>query len=96
VLEAPDGAAATKVAGRHPGPIDLLLTDVVMPGMDGMELYSRLVVTRGDTKVLYMSGYAERMIDRKSDLQSRAFLEKPLTPNGLLIKVRETLDRHDS
>jgi PAS domain S-box-containing protein len=96
VLEAPDGAAATKVAGQHPGPIDLLLTDVVMPGMDGMELYSRLVLTRGDTKVLYMSGYAERMIDRKSDLQSRAFLEKPLTPNGLLIKVRETLDRHDN
>ena len=92
VLEAPNGAAATKLAGQHPGTIHLLLTDVVMPGMDGMELYHRLAETRGSTKVLYMSGYSEQVMDRHHILQPGAFLEKPLTPDGLLTRIREMLD----
>ncbi|HMH75900.1 MAG TPA: response regulator, partial [Candidatus Udaeobacter sp.] len=57
VLEASDGQDAIRVAAEHPGPIHLLLTDVVMPQMSGPELAKRLVRSRPETKILCMSGY---------------------------------------
>ena len=92
VLEASDGAAALEVAARHDGAIHLLLTDVVMPGMNGRELAQRLMAVRPETKVLYMSGYAENVIAHQGVVREGiAFLSKPLTPEGLLVKVRSAL-----
>jgi PAS domain S-box-containing protein len=93
VLEARTGADALALAGRFGGRVDLLLTDVVMPGIGGQELGERLLKARKGIKVLYISGYADDAIGRKSVLQSGvAFLQKPFTMETLVRKVRETLD----
>ena len=93
VLSAANGAEAAQLARNYAEPIHLLLSDVVMPGMDGPALYEHLTAMRGPLKVLYMSGYTEHMIVHQAHLQTEgAFLEKPLTPEGLLAKVREALD----
>jgi two-component system cell cycle sensor histidine kinase/response regulator CckA len=93
VIEARTGADALSLSGRFGGRIDLLLTDVVMPGMGGQELGERLLKARDGIKVLYISGYADDAIGRKSVLQSGvAFLQKPFTMETLVRKVRETLD----
>ncbi len=95
VLEASHGEDALEVTRRHPGPIDLLLTDVVMPLMSGRELASRLVALRPATPVLFMSGYDEEAVaDRGLADSSFQLLHKPFTPDGLARKVRETLDLH--
>jgi len=92
VLEAGNGAEALEVAARHAGPIHLLLTDVVMPGMNGGELCSQLVALRPETRVLFMSGYAENVIVHKGILKAGiAYLAKPLLPDELASKVRELL-----
>ena len=93
VLEAASGEDAAAIAARHEGPIDLLMTDVVMPGMSGRELAEQLLPRRPGMRLLYASGYTEDAIVRHgvSSLET-AFLEKPFTPNGLLRKVREVLD----
>ena len=92
VLEAGNGAEALEAAARHPGPIHLLLTDVVMPGMNGGELSSQLVALRPETRVLFMSGYAENVIVHKGILKPDiAYLAKPLSPDELASKVRELL-----
>jgi DNA-binding response OmpR family regulator len=94
VLEVPGGAAALEVAGRHEGPIDLMVTDVVMPHMSGHELAERLRGLRPEMRVLYTSGYDEEAIERYG-LQQDAltFLPKPFTPEGLASRVRDLLDR---
>ena len=90
VLDAPDGAAALAVCDRHEGRIDLLVTDMVMPGMDGVELARRVCDSRPGIPVLFMSGYAEAAKERLGDLnEGRAFLQKPITPTKLTRKVRE-------
>jgi PAS domain S-box-containing protein len=90
VLDAPNGAAALAVCNRHEGRIDLLVTDMVMPGMDGIELARRVCASRPGIPVLFMSGYAEDAKDRLGDLNDgRAFLQKPITPTNLSRKVRE-------
>jgi two-component system cell cycle sensor histidine kinase/response regulator CckA len=93
VLEAPNGAEALALAARHDGPIHLLLTDIVMPGMSGRELAEALGATRPDTALLFVSGYTEDAIihhgARESDIP---FLQKPYTPTALLGKVRDVLD----
>jgi|GEM_PF-4568438 len=92
VLEAQDGEEALGVCEKHPGPIDLLLTDVVMPRMGGNELVKRLRSQRPETKVLYMSGYPGQGKTRQDCLESTlGFIEKPFTPEDLIRKVRETL-----
>ncbi len=93
VLDAAHGAEALQIAENHEGPIHLMLTDVVMPGMTGRELAVRMKTLRPGTKVLYMSGYTEDVIAHEGALESGiAFIAKPLTPEGLAAKVRETLE----
>ena len=93
VIEARDGAEALLLSERHQGPLDLLLTDVVMPRMSGRELAERLTSLRPDLSVLYMSGYTDDAVIRHGVLGAgTAFLQKPFTPAILVGRVRETLD----
>jgi PAS domain S-box-containing protein len=93
VLEAGEGAEAVTVSSRYPGPIDLLVTDVVMPQMSGRELAQRLAPLRPDMRILYMSGYTDDDIVRHGVLEAgMAFISKPFTPDALAIKLREVLD----
>jgi signal transduction histidine kinase len=93
VLEARNGNEALLISERHQGPLDLLLTDVVMPRMSGCELAERLGPLRSDLSVLYMSGYTDDAVIRHGAFGSgTAFLQKPFTPAALAQRVRETLD----
>jgi PAS domain S-box-containing protein len=93
VLEAHSGAAALRSASYYSGPIHLLLTDVIMPGMNGRELAQQLSTVRPDTKVLYMSGYTENVIGHNGTLdQGVNLLQKPFTLPALKTRVREALD----
>jgi two-component system, cell cycle sensor histidine kinase and response regulator CckA len=93
VIEARNAGEALLHAERHPGNIDLLLSDVVMPQMSGPELAHRLAGSRPALRVLCMSGYTDDSVVRHGVLESKvAYVQKPLTPNVLLVKVRETLD----
>jgi PAS domain S-box-containing protein len=93
VLEARHGAEAIEISERHRGPIQLMVTDVVMPQMSGRELAQRLQPVRPDMRVLYMSGYTDDAIVRHGVLgEGIAFLSKPFTPDALALKVREVLE----
>ncbi|HEV2022703.1 MAG TPA: PAS domain S-box protein, partial [Terriglobales bacterium] len=93
LLEAANGEEALQIAHSHPGPVHLLLTDVVMPGMNGHELWQRLS-WRPEMKVLYMSGYPENAIVQNGTLEEGVmYLQKPFTLNALTHKVREVLNR---
>jgi signal transduction histidine kinase len=93
VHDFPNGDAALDFLGAGSVEVDLLLTDVVMPGMNGRELADRLRSTRPLLKVLYMSGYTDDAIVRHGVLdRGVAFLQKPITPALLTQKVREVLD----
>jgi PAS domain S-box-containing protein len=93
VLEASSGAEALKLCERHSGAIALLVTDVIMPQMNGRELAERAVSLLEDLKVLYISGYTDPVLDDQGFLApGTAFLEKPITPGALARKVREVLD----
>jgi CheY-like chemotaxis protein len=96
VLCAADGHEAAQAAGRHPGPIHLLLTDVVMPEMSGPAVAARLATSRPDMKVLYMSGYTDGAIAHHGVLEPGvAYLPKPFTIDSLTGKVRAVLDGDD-
>jgi two-component system cell cycle sensor histidine kinase/response regulator CckA len=93
VIEARSADEAWATAEGHKGRIDLLLTDVVMPGMSGADLAAKLQARRPDLRVLCMSGYTDEAVVRHGILGSgMAFLQKPLTPATLLHKVRTVLD----
>jgi two-component system, cell cycle sensor histidine kinase and response regulator CckA len=94
VLAAPDPNTALQVAARHDGTIDLVLTDVIMPEMNGRDLYQRLSAQRLASKVLYMSGYTADIIARHGVLENGIdFLQKPFTQDHLGEKIRTILDR---
>jgi PAS domain S-box-containing protein len=93
VLDARDGVEALEMSRRHRGLIHLMVTDVVMPGMSGIELARRFDVERPETRVLYLSGYTDDVVLRNGVLRpGTAFLQKPFTPESLLQKVRSLLD----
>ncbi len=93
ILEGRNANEALQLSARHEGPIELLLTDVVMPHMSGSELADKLVEGRPDTRVLYMSGYTdEAIVHHRVVAPGVTLLQKPLTPEGLLRKVREVLE----
>jgi len=92
VLEADHGEAALRIASSHQGPIDMLITDVVMPGMSGRELSKQLCASHPQTRVLFLSGYTEDAIVHQGALEpGTAFLQKPFTLQILSRKVREVL-----
>jgi two-component system cell cycle sensor histidine kinase/response regulator CckA len=94
VLEAPSAEAALDIATRYSGTIHLLLTDVVMPGLNGRELASRLANLRPDARVIFMSGYTDDAVTRHGVLEpGSAYVQKPFTPDAMARKVREVLDR---
>ena len=93
VLAAADAAAALALSDQHPGPLHLLLTDVVMPEMSGRELRQRLRASRPQTKILYMSGYTDEALGHHGVLESgTVLLQKPFRSSALCRKVREVLD----
>ena len=92
VLEASHGTQALHLSGEQPGRIQLLVTDVIMPGMSGQDLARQLLARRPDLKVLFISGYTDEAIKSHGDLlPGTAFLQKPFTPSGLLTKVTDVL-----
>ena len=93
VLVAGDGASALQVADEHAGPIHLMVSDVVMPGMNGRQAAEELEATRPGMKVLFVSGYTREAIVRHGEFGlGTAFLSKPFTSAALLRKCRELLD----
>jgi CheY-like chemotaxis protein len=93
ILEAREGAEALAIAQRYEGDLDLVLTDLVMPRMGGIELAARLREERPEIRLLFMSGHAYRAGWAAADLPAgAAFLEKPFGPGEVTRKVREVLD----
>jgi PAS domain S-box-containing protein len=92
VIEAEDGYTALELAAMHAGPIHLLLTDVIMPGISGREVAERIRALRPEIKVLYMSGYTDQTVVQHGILDDDAvFLQKPFTMTTLSSKLRELL-----
>ena len=92
LLEAASGSEALSLCERYPEPIHLLITDVVMPGMTGTELATRLLALRPSLKTLYTSGYPANAIAHEGVLDpGLAYLPKPFSPVQLAAKVREVL-----
>jgi CheY-like chemotaxis protein len=93
VLEAPHGAEALRLSQTRPEPIDLLLTDLVMPGMSGREVADAIARLRPEARMLFMSGHGEdEHRERGSLAEGAPFLRKPFTPQRLLAAVREVLE----
>jgi two-component system, cell cycle sensor histidine kinase and response regulator CckA len=92
VLEARDGNHALRVFETHPEPIQLVLTDLVMPNIQGVDLAWRLRRARPDLRILLMSGYTDEPVLQHLGRGSVAFLPKPFTSVELVEKVREVLD----
>jgi nitrogen-specific signal transduction histidine kinase/ActR/RegA family two-component response regulator len=94
VLEAAGGSQALLIGEQYPGPIDLLIADIVMPKMSGCEVAKRLVLLRPHLKVLFLSGYTDDTVVRHGVRErSVPFLPKPFSPAALVNKVREVLDQ---
>jgi CheY-like chemotaxis protein len=97
VLAADNGEAALQAAKSHAGPIHVVVTDVVMPGMGGREAAGKLAEFRPGVRVLYLSGYTDDAVVRHGVLESEVqFLQKPFAPAALAQKVREVLDADHS
>ena len=96
VLDAPSGAAALEVVSQPGTHVDLLLTDVIMPGMNGRELADQLAARQPDLKVVFASGYTADALTRYGVEQGSGYLQKPFSPKVLAMKVREVLDSRPS
>jgi len=97
ILEAANGDEAIALSAQHEGTIHLLLTDVVMPGMSGCEVATRLLESRRSLRVLFMSGYTDDAIVHQGVLDESAnFIQKPFSPDQLACRVREVLDQEKS
>jgi PAS domain S-box-containing protein len=92
VLTAPNGERALEIAEQHFGPIHLLLTDVVMPGMNGRELSAAVSDLRPSVKIVYMTGYASNVLDTAPD-ESLDVISKPFSQQTLLSRVRDALNQ---
>ena len=93
VLETGDAEEGARICKSHAGPIHLLMTDVIMPKMNGRALAKRLTLQRPDLKVLYMSGYTDSAIVQHGVLEPGvSFLQKPFALTALARKVRDVLD----
>jgi CheY-like chemotaxis protein len=92
VLEASNGREGLTMCETNEGPIDLLLSDVVMPELSGRELAEQALKLRPGMKVMFMSGYTQDVILKEGVQKGTAFLQKPFTPVELAQRVRETLD----
>ncbi|MEK6631295.1 MAG: response regulator, partial [Acidobacteriota bacterium] len=93
VLTASNGGEALLWWERHDGPVHMMLTDVVMPGIGGRELAARMAEARPDIKVLYMSGYTDDAMLRHGVVDSTVhFIAKPYSIQELTRKVREVLN----
>jgi signal transduction histidine kinase len=92
VLVAGSSEEALRLADGGTDPVDLLITDVVMSGMNGIELAERFTMKRPATKVLYMTGYSHEAVAGLGALRGSALLQKPFRPNDLALRVREVLD----
>jgi CheY-like chemotaxis protein len=93
VLDAPTAREALQIAEKEAGAIHLLVTDVVMPGLNGREVTAGLKMSHPEARVLYMSGYTDDAIVHRGVLDpGTVLLAKPFTPDGLARKVREVLD----
>jgi YesN/AraC family two-component response regulator len=93
VLTAGDGETAARLCAEHPRGVDLLLTDVVMPELNGRVLAERLESLFPSLRVLFMSGYSDEAVVRHGMIRpNTAFIEKPFSESGLARKVREVLD----
>jgi two-component system, cell cycle sensor histidine kinase and response regulator CckA len=93
VLEATDGLHALRIAQDHAGKIDLILTDIIMPGISGSTLVARLRAKRPDIRTLFISGYTDNAIVHNGILDDNiAFLQKPFTLDALVNKVRKVLN----
>jgi CheY-like chemotaxis protein len=96
VLDAPSGAAALEVVSQPGTHVDLLLTDVIMPGMNGRELADTLTAKQPGLKVVFASGYTADALTRYGVEQGSGYLQKPFSPKVLAMKVREVLDSRPS
>ncbi len=93
VLESPHGGSALLTCEKNPGKIDLIISDLVMPQMNGQELVERLKPLQPQMKVMFISGYSEEMFSERHVLDPDIlFIQKPFTPLEMLRKVREVLD----
>jgi two-component system cell cycle sensor histidine kinase/response regulator CckA len=93
VLEAADGQDACDLLARYHESVDLLLTDVVMPGMNGRQVFEHLSAQRPSMRVIYCSGYtSETVVHHGIPNRGRAFVQKPYTTTGLLQTVRQVLN----
>jgi CheY-like chemotaxis protein len=96
VLEAENGADALRVCENEPDPVDLIVTDIIMPGMGGTELAAKIREKQPNARILFTSGYTEDAVVRQSFLNpGEAFIEKPFTPDLLARKARELLRPQD-
>jgi nitrogen-specific signal transduction histidine kinase/CheY-like chemotaxis protein len=94
VLEEQNGSAALDLAKHHPGPIDVLVTDVIMPQIRGLELAKRVTELRPDICVIFMSGYSEDALldNRLLSEGTTTLIQKPFDPEDLALKIRELLN----
>jgi DNA-binding NtrC family response regulator len=93
VLVALTGADAVRLAAEHPAPIQLLLTDVVMPGLQGPDVFARVRVLQPGIRALFMSGYTDEALTAQLEGDPTVvLLEKPFDRQSLAVRVRQVLD----